>query len=248
MPVSTIIIARNEADNLKLSLPKLSWCKDIILVDDNSTDETVAIAESFGCKIFKRTFDGFGNQKRFAVSKAENEWILNIDADEVLSEELILEIKGLNLENSETSGYKIPIRHVFLGKVFLYGKESKFYHLRLFNKSKGNFDDAKVHEKVHLGGKTDELNNVILHYSYKNLNHYFEKFNRYTDAGAAKLKEQGQSRSLFLSIAGFPFYFIKHYLIHGNFLNGKSGFIWSYLNAWYHVVKYMKLYELNSKK
>ncbi len=248
MPVSTIIIAKNEAANLKLSLPQLKWCSDIVLIDDNSTDETLAIAESFGCRVFKRTFDGYGIQKQFAVSKAQNQWILNIDADEVLSDELVEEIAQLNLEDNEIVGYEIPIRHVFLGKVFKYGKESRFYHLRLFNKSKGNFDDAKVHEKVHLNGKVLKLQNVILHYSYKDLEHYFEKLNRYTSIGAAKLKENGKSRNLLLTVAGMPFYFIKHYFIYGNILNGKAGFIWSYLNAWYHVVKYLKLYELNSKK
>ncbi len=247
LPISTIIIARNEAENLKLSLPKLKWCDDIVLVDDNSTDETVKIAESFGCRIFKRSFDGFGTQKQFAVSQAKHNWILNIDADEVLSDALIEEIRQLPADNVAIAGYELPIRHVFLGKVFTHGKESKFYHLRLFNSQAGNFDDAKVHEKVRLNGPAGRLKHVILHYSYKDLDHYFEKFNRYTSIGALKLKEKGKSRSLFLSVAGLPFYFIKHYLIYGNILNGKAGFIWSYLNAWYHVVKYLKLHELNSK-
>lgn len=246
--ISTIIIARNEAENLKLSLPRLSWCKDIILVDDNSTDDTVKIAESFGCRIFSRTFDGYGTQKQFAVSKTENNWILNIDADEVLTNKLIEEIQLLPTENNAMVGYEIPVRHVFLGKTFKYGKESKYYHLRLFDKTKGNFDDAKVHEKVRLQGKTGKLNNIILHHSYKDLDHYFEKFNRYTSIGALKLKEKGKSRNLLFTVAGLPIYFLKHYFIYGNFLNGKQGFIWSYLNAWYHVVKYLKLHELNSKK
>ncbi len=248
LSISTIIIARNEAENLKISLPQLGWCKDIVLVDDNSTDNTVAVAEHFGCKVFKRTFDGYGTQKQFAASKAENNWILNIDADEVLSDELIEEIKQLNLEDTALAGFEIPIRHVFLNKVFLYGKESKFYHLRLFNRSAGNFNAAKVHEKVHLNGPVKQLKNVILHYSYKDLDHYFDKFNRYTSSGAIKLKEKGKSRNLFFTILGFPFYFIKHYFIYRNVLNGRAGFIWSYLNAWYHVVKYLKLHELNSKK
>lgn len=248
MSISVFIIAKNEADNLKLSLPKLYWCDDIILINDNSTDDTVAIAEQFGCKVYNRTFDGFGTQKQFAVSKTSHQWVLNIDADEVLSNELIEEILKLNLNSTNIAGYTIPIRHVFLGKVFLHGKESKFYHLRLFNKNFGNFDDAKVHEKVKLNGTVKPLENVVLHYSYKDLKHYFEKFNHYTSIGALKLNEKGKQRNLIFTFASFPFYFIKHYLIYANILNGKAGFIWSYLNALYHVVKYLKLYELNSKK
>lgn len=248
MPISVIIIAKNEADNLKLSLPQLHWCDDIVLVNDNSTDQTVEIAKQFGCRIFDRTFDGFGTQKQFAVSKTNHQWVLNIDADEVLSQPLIDEILTLNLELKSIAGYALPIRHVFLGKVFLHGKESKFYHLRLFNKTLGNFDEAKVHEKVKLNGAIKNLNNVVLHYSYKDLKHYFEKFNQYTSIGATKLKEKGKNRNLVFTFLGFPFYFIKHYFIYGNFMNGRNGFVWSYLNALYHVVKYLKLYELNSKK
>lgn len=248
MSISVFIIAKNEADNLKLSLPKLYWCDDIILINDNSTDDTVAIAEHFGCKVYNRAFDGFGTQKQFAVSKTSHQWVLNIDADEVLSNELIEEILKLNLNSTNIAGYTIPIRHVFLGKVFLHGKESKFYHLRLFNKNFGNFDDAKVHEKVKLNGAVKPFENVVLHYSYKDLKHYFEKFNHYTSIGALKLKEKGKQRNLIFTFASFPFYFIKHYLIYANILNGKAGFIWSYLNALYHVVKYLKLHELNSKK
>jgi glycosyltransferase involved in cell wall biosynthesis len=248
MSISVIIIAKNEADNLQLSLPKLHWCDDIVLVNDNSTDNTLEIAEQFGCKIFNRAFDGFGTQKQYAVSKAAHQWILNIDADEVLSDELIKEILSIDFKNTATVGYTIPIRHVFLGKVFLHGKESNFKHLRLFNKLSGNFDDAKVHEKVRINGPISALKNVVLHYSYKDLKHYFDKFNQYTSIGAIKLKEKGKSRSLMLTVASFPFYFLKHFFVYRNFMNGKSGFIWSYLSAWYHVVKYLKLHELNSKK
>jgi hypothetical protein len=129
----------------------------------------------------------------------------------------------------------------------MHGKESAYKHLRLFNKNFGNFDDAKVHEKVQIKDQIGNLNHVILHYSYQNLSHYFLKFNQYTDIGASKLKEKGKSRSLVFCILGFPIYFIKHYFVYGNCLNGWQGFVWSYLNAWYHTVKYLKLYALNKQ-
>jgi glycosyltransferase involved in cell wall biosynthesis len=242
--VSVVIITKNEEENLRKSLPKLHWCEDIVVVDDNSNDRTISVAESFGCKVFSRSFDGFGTQKQFAVSKTRFRWVLNIDADEVMSDELIEEIKQLDLE-SRMAGYEIPIRHVFMGKVFKYGKESKYYHLRLFNKDKGNFNSATVHEKVIVDGGIQKLSNMILHYSYSDLDHYFRKFNQYTSIGARKLKEKNKSRSLLLCIAAFPLYFVKHFFFYGNILNGRTGFVWSYLSAWYHTVKYLKLYELN---
>lgn len=246
MQISAVIIAKNEEENLKKSLPKLSWCDDIVVVDDYSKDSTSAIAISFGCRVFQRQFDGYGTQKQFAVSKARHQWILNIDADEVLSDELIREIQSLAV-SGKYSGYTIPVRHVFMGKIFMHGKESRYPHLRLFNKACGNFDSAVVHEKVVLQGEVGKLRPVILHYSYKDLDHYFRKFNTYTSNGAQKLKDQGRSRSLFLCCLSFPVYFIKHYLFYGNILNGRAGFVWSYLSAWYHTVKYLKLYEMNHR-
>lgn len=247
MQISAVIIAKNEEENLKRSLPKLSWCDDIIVVDDYSTDNTSAVATSFGCKVFQRHFDGYGTQKQFAVSKAKHLWILNIDADEVLSDELVREIQNLAPSERKYSGYTIPIRHVFMNKVFMHGKESKYPHLRLFNREHGNFDSAVVHEKVVLQGQVGKLRSVILHYSYKDLDHYFRKFNTYTTNGAKKLKEQGRSRNLFFCWLSFPAYFIKHYFFYGNILNGSAGFVWSYLNAWYHTAKYLKLYEMNNQ-
>jgi glycosyltransferase involved in cell wall biosynthesis len=247
MQISVIIIAKNEAENLKRSLPKLHWCDDIVLIDDCSSDQTAEIAASFGAKVFQRGFDGFGTQKQFAVSQTQHAWVLNLDADEVMEDALIQELLSLKVIK-EVSAYELPIQHVFLGKVFKYGKESNYPHLRLFDKTKGNFNDAVVHEKVITSGRTLRLKGKILHYSYKNLEHYFQKLNRYTQAGALKLKEKGKTRSLILCIVSFPIYFVKHYFFYGNILNGKEGFIWSYLNAWYHTVKYLKLYELNQKK
>ncbi|MCC6818543.1 MAG: glycosyltransferase family 2 protein [Bacteroidia bacterium] len=245
MRVSAVIIAKNEAENLQKSLPKLGWCDEIIVVDDYSTDNTEAVSLSFGCKVFKRKFDGFGTQKRFGISHASHDWILNIDADEILSNELIQEIQSI-IEDIDIQAYEIPIRHVFLGKIFKYGKESAYFHLRLFNRQFGNFNEATVHEKVIIDGKTARLKHNILHYSYKDLHHYFDKFNRYTEIGAEKLKQQGKKRSLLVCIGSFPIYFIKHYFIYRNFMNGWQGFLWSYLNAWYHTVKYLKLFSKNN--
>jgi glycosyltransferase involved in cell wall biosynthesis len=240
--ISVVIITKNEEDNLQLSLPALSWCKDIVVVDDYSSDQTVQVAKSFGANVIQRKFDGFGTQKRFAVEQATNDWILNIDADEVLSSGLIEELKTLDLNKAEA--FEIPIRHVFLGRIFKKGKESYYHHLRLFNRNSGNFNEAEVHEKVLIKGPVNRLKEVILHYSYKDLQHYFVKFNAYTEAGAKKLYLKGKSRSLLLILLLSPVYFFKHYIIYGNILNGKEGFIWSYLNAWYHTVKYLKLIEL----
>jgi glycosyltransferase involved in cell wall biosynthesis len=93
--ISVVIITKNEEENLKKSLPKLFWCDEIVIVDDHSTDNTVKLAKQYNCKVYNYIFENFGKQKRLAVSLAQNNWVLSLDADEVLSDELINELKSL---------------------------------------------------------------------------------------------------------------------------------------------------------
>ncbi|MBS1662284.1 MAG: glycosyltransferase family 2 protein, partial [Bacteroidetes bacterium] len=123
LPVSAVIITHNESRNIRRTLSRLQWCDEIIILDSFSTDDTVAICRELGCEIYFRTFDGYGTQKRHAVSLAKNDWVLCLDADEVLSEQLIQEIVH-EMKNPVYSGYRLPMNLVFLGREFCYGKES----------------------------------------------------------------------------------------------------------------------------
>jgi glycosyltransferase involved in cell wall biosynthesis len=216
------------------------------VVDSGSTDNTINICEKYGCKVFHRQFDGYGRQKQYAVSLAKNKWVLCLDADEVLTEALVNEIKEI-MENPVADGYLIPMTFVFMGKKFRYGKEAWRYFLRLFNKEAGTFDDKKVHEKIILNGSQVKLKNNILHYSYRSISHYFNKFNKYSSYGAELAWHEGKKRSMAAVIFAVPFNFFKYYIIELNFLNGVSGFYWATFNAFYHFVKYIKIRELYEK-
>ncbi len=244
--LSAVIITYNEEHNLSRSLAKLTWCDEIVVVDSGSTDRTLEICESYGCKVYYRSFDGYGMQKQYAVSLAKNKWILCLDADEVLSDGLVIELQQV-MENPTVDGYLVPLTFVFMGKEFRHGKEAWRYFLRLFNKEVGNFDDRKVHEKIVLGGEKKKLQNNILHYSYRNISQYFDKFNKYSSYGAEISYHQGKHRSLFMIITAVPLNFLKYYFLELNFMNGISGFYWSTFNAFYHFVKYIKLKEIHEK-
>jgi len=248
--ISCVIITFNEEENLYRSLESVSWCDEIIIVDSGSTDKTLDICKEFSCKIYHNEFNGYGEQKRFAVSKASNDWVLNIDADEIVTGELKNEIENINLsDNSEVKGFFIPRSLIYLGKQFKYGRESKEYYLRLFNKNFGNFSSVKVHEKVELKGITQKLKGRLLHYSYKNIDQYFRKFNLYTtEAAVTLLKKGSKGRSVSIIILGFPVYFIKNYFIYRNFMNGIPGFLWSLFSSLYPVIKYFKLWSLRNDK
>jgi glycosyltransferase involved in cell wall biosynthesis len=243
--ISCVIITFNEEENIRRCLQALSWCDEVVIVDSGSSDKTLEICKNFNSKIHHNNFNGYGEQKRFAVSLAKNDWVLNVDADEVVSETLREKILlGLNQNPDSVNGFYLSRSLFFLGKQFKYGRESKEYYIRLFNKQFANFTEDKVHEGVIVNGSTEKLSGELLHYSYNSIHQYFEKFNNYTTQAAQELFEKGKERSLVFTIIGFPVYFFKNYFINRNFLNGWQGFLWALFSSWYPVVKYAKLWAL----
>jgi hypothetical protein len=184
-------------------------------------------------------------QKRFAVEQEKNDWVLAIDGDEVLTLELQREIISIfSNPLTDIHGFYIPISLVFLNRIIRFGGEFKKPHLRLFNKRFGNFNTNSVHEGVEIQGSIAACKNHVLHFSYRSIHHYFEKFNAYTTAAAQSLAMNKRTGAIAQSIVRFPLTFIKIYVLKGCFLDGFPGFVWSMLSSFYPVVKFIKLYEL----
>jgi glycosyltransferase involved in cell wall biosynthesis len=244
VPVSAVLITYNEESVIAETLSKLSWCDEIVIVDSGSTDKTLDICRQFGCRIFSRPFSGFGDQKKFAVSKAVNDWILCIDADEVLTKALVNEIRHeLHQADIRYAAFSVPRTLVFMKKVFRYGKETGSYVTRLFNRTRGNWNNAFVHESVEVNGPVKKLKGKILHYSYHSYNQFLGKINLYSTLGAKKLQHRPVRKSRSLVILAIPFNFFRYYILHRNFMNGYRGFSWSVLNTFYHFIKYLKAEE-----
>jgi glycosyltransferase involved in cell wall biosynthesis len=243
--VSAVIITLNEENIIPKTLSKLWWCDEIIIVDSGSTDRTVEICKEYGCTVFHRSFTGFGEQKNYGVSKAAHEWILCIDADEILSEPLIEEIRS-ELSKSEIvqAAFRIPLNLVFVNKIFKHGKESDATAIRLFNKNRGHWDGSIVHESLQIEGPIKTLKNKILHYSYQDYNQFITKINLYSSLGAQKLLEKKSGKGKLIVLLSIPFNFFKYYIVERNFLNGYRGLAWSAINTFYHFLKYLKLDEL----
>lgn len=236
--VSAVIITYNEAKNIRRTLAQLDWCDEIVVVDSFSTDDTVAICREFNCTIYLKKFEGQGTQRQYAVSRASYDWILSIDANEVLSEALFMEIVAVLRENSGYTGYSLANSLVFFDKEFMYGKESRHYYLRLFNKNYGNFTDDPADAKVKLTGPVCKLRHKMLHHSCRDIFQWEEKYGRYTLLAALTAVTKERDKRLALILLSLPFYFFKHYLLELNFLNGAQGFYWSALNTWHWVIKY----------
>ena len=162
-PLSVIIITKNDEENIEKCLETVSWADEIILVDDESSDNTVEIASRYQqIKIFRKKMkDGFGPQKQYALNQARSRWILSIDADERITakgkKEILNEISSENFD-----GYYFRCKNLIFGK-FICDSQPK--NLRLFKRTKGSFSNARVHESVLLDGKIGTMEEPIIHYS-----------------------------------------------------------------------------------
>ncbi len=244
--ISISIITFNEEKIIAKCLEKLSWADEVVVVDSGSTDKTVEICKQFNAKVIYNRFENFGLQKQFALKQTINDWVLSLDADEILSDKLITEILNHNFI-SDYVGYKIARTHVFLGKIFKYGSENKKPILRLFNKKTGNFNQNKVHESIVVSGKIGNFDNEMLHYTVFDIETAFQKQIKYSSLSAELLFENGKRTTVFKPILKIPFEFIRVYFIQLNLMNGYQGFVWSILCSFGSFLKYAKLLELQKK-
>lgn len=238
--VSVAIITLNEEQNIRRCLESVSWSDDIIVVDSYSEDATVNIARQFTDKVFLRNSTGFADQRNFAASKCSNKWILAIDADEMVTEELRDEIIEVTTKQ-DFDAYCIPIANKIVGGWLRYGSWYPAYRSRLYSSDSGRWDGT-VHEKIMIKGPYGYLQNPIIHFRNKRIYDYISKTNRYTEIDAsATSKAPG---FLFARIIFQPAYiFFKNYFVQGCLLDGTRGLIVSTLRAYYEFVYYAKIWE-----
>lgn len=238
-PVSAVIITMNEAATIERCVRALSWCDEIIVVDSGSTDATVETCRRLGCRVEHHPFAGFGAQKRHAVSLASHRWVLNIDADEVVSVALAEEIRAV-LADPTDAGYRLPRRFHFLGRRFGRGRGSCDHPIRLFRRDMAGYSDDAVHESVKVNGTIGTITHEMEHHSYVSLSQYVQKFDRYTSLAAQDLQRRGIHRSIVATFLTIPLYFLKHYVVSGHWMNGIHGLVWSVFSSWYPFVKVAK--------
>ncbi len=242
--ISIFIITYNEAHIISKCLEKLKTFDEIIVVDSGSTDATVSICESFGAKVISHKFENFGLQKQFALEQTTHDWVLSLDADEVLSNALITELHNIK-HQEDINAYTIPRTHVFLNKIFRNGAESKRPIVRLFDKNFGKFTPNKVHETIEINGKIGKLHQEMLHYTVFDVNTAIQKQIKYAMLSGELLYEKNKKSSILKIIIKFPFDFFRYYVLQRNFLNGYAGFTWSMFAAFSNYLKYARLKELD---
>lgn len=252
--LSAVIIAQDEERTIGKALAALKdLATEIVLVDSGSTDRTPEIARDYGARVIHQNWLGYAAQKNFAIEQAGGDWILSLDADEVLTPELCAEIKSLlnssSLENFD--GYKIS-RLMFVGDSAI--NHGGFYpdaQLRLFRKGRGKFNDRLVHESVQVEGRVGRLRHDILHYSYEDIAHFIRAHDKYARLAAQESLRSGLkagSASL-LNLYLHPVWtFFYRYFYRFGFLDGKLGLQMNLAYSKYVQKKILYLRQLLEEK
>ncbi len=249
IPITIAVITKNEEKRLPSCLESVWWADEILILDDESTDQTIAIAQSFGARCLKRKMDIEGRHRNFLYANAKNEWVLSLDADEHVTPELAQEISDVVKRNdSEFSGYSIPMR-IFIGSHWIRG--AGYYpsaRLKMFRREKFKYEEAGVHPRVFLDGKCGHLKGELMHYSFRNFSHFFSKFNRETDLEAEKWVQDKRKMSFGLAFFKAVDRFFRAFITKKGYQDGFLGFILSCFSSWYQLVTYAKYWEIKQKE
>lgn len=240
-PVSAVIITHNEAARIADCLAAVAFCDEIVVVDSGSTDGTQRICAERGTRVVEQTWLGFGAQKRFAVAQASHDWVLCIDADEIVSDLLRSNIEHALANGGEAGGYEIPRRNRFMGRWLQYGEGYPDWCLRLFDRRVANWSNDTVHEKVTTGAIVQRLNGDLMHDSACSLERYLEKQNRYTSLQADALIAAGKRVGAVTVVLSPLSRFLKFYLMRQGFRDGLPGLVHIAIGCFNSFCKYAKV-------
>ncbi|VAW63014.1 Putative two-domain glycosyltransferase [hydrothermal vent metagenome] len=238
--LSVTIICMNEEGRIRQCLESVRWADEIIVVDSGSTDKTLDIVAEYTDKIIiNKEWPGFGLQKHLAVSRASHDWVLSIDSDEVVSDELRDEIIDLISRIDEKTVFRFNRLTHFCGKFIKHSGWHPDRIVRLFNKKYYQFNDAVIHESVSCkGAKKINLKGKLYHYTYESLDEYIDKRNKYAYAWAKNQFTKGRKPSVLEIVVHSLFAFIRHYFIRLGVLDGYHGFLISMIQMQYTFNKY----------
>ncbi len=245
LPLSVAIITYNEEDIIGRTLESVKdIASEIVVVDSRSTDRTREIAESYGARVYVEDWKGYAGQKNSALEKCTQEWVLFLDADEVVSEELRKSIRE-ELKNPKADGYLINRRTYYMGRLLRYTWQPE-WRLRLVLKGANPRWEGRIHESLFIDGKTAKLKGCLLHFPYKSVKHQIVKGIEFAKIDAEDKFVAEKKVSFTKDIVFRPVWtFLKEFIIKKSFLDGKRGFLIAVIASFYTFMKYSFLYERN---
>jgi len=246
-PLSVVVIAKNEESNIDECFGSVyGWADEIVLVDDESTDRTVEIAKRYGATIYRRKMDNEGIHRNWAYAQAKNEWVLSLDADEKVTEELKEEISAA-LKGKEFHAFSIPLRN-FIGSYWVrYGGWYPAGKLRLFMKSRFKYEEVGVHPRVFLDGETGHLTKDIVHKGYPDFEHFLASLNRQTTLEAQKWIDTGRKMSFGRALWRTIDRFFRSFVGKKGYKDGFIGFMIAFFASLYQVMSYAKYWQMKKE-
>ncbi|MGE0753919.1 MAG: glycosyltransferase family 2 protein [Alphaproteobacteria bacterium] len=247
LPLSVFIIAKNEADRIADTIRSVKdIAGEVIVVDSGSSDNTMQVAEEQGATVYYHKWQGYGPQKRFAEDQCRHDWLLNLDADEVASAELVQEIRTLFAGNLEDhSGYTVRVYNMLPGETHIPSRTQMNTCLRLYNKNYGRFSNSPVHDSVILREGTEAaLKSPVHHPSFRSLDHAIDKLNRYSTMQAEDMLAKRSPFFTLRLLFEFPACFIKAYFFRGYVFRGVRGFSYAMVYAFSRFSRLAKYHEM----
>ena len=239
--LSATIITRNEARNIARAIRSLTCADEIIVIDSDSTDETASIARSLGARVIVHPFAGFAAQKTFASAQARHDWILSLDADEEVDARAQQAVMEWKASSPHAAGYRWARCARYLGRWIRHSGWYPDYKLRLFDRRRGRWEGAYVHESVVVDGSVETLPGEILHYTCDSLEEHRERIEFYTDLAAREMLDRGQRAPLLTPWLMPSWVFLQTYLFRAGLLDGRQGFLIARMAARYVARKFEKL-------
>ncbi|MBU6460287.1 MAG: glycosyltransferase family 2 protein [Proteobacteria bacterium] len=240
MRLSAVIITRNEARHIRECLESVSFADEIVVLDSGSTDETVKICREYGARVELTDWPGFGPQKNRAIDLAQAEWVLSIDADELVTPALREEMIQAMAHPGEYVAFHMPRASSYCGRIMRHGGWWPDHVIRLFRRGRGRFSDKRVHETLVVDGLVGELTQPLRHRSFVNLEEVLEKVNTYSSAGALQMLENGKRGGLFKAVGHGLWSFVRTYFFRLGCLDGAEGLMLAISNAEGTYYRYVK--------
>ena len=245
--LSVVMITKNAAHLLKRTLEAVSFADAVLIVDSGSTDGTRELAETMGARVLLQTdWKGFGYQKSYALEHAEGDWILVLDADEVVDETLAGELRRVTATDDGPDGYSMQRVNYYEGEPLRFGHGRPSYVHRLFRKGRGRISEHRVHERVIVDGHVERLSGELHHYTTESFSHRVRKNDAYAAIAAEELYREGKRASLLKLLTIMPLSVFRDLLLKGGILEGKRGVVMAVSGAFYSFSKYARLWELTS--
>ena len=248
MEISAVIITFNEEHRLEPALKSLQGVvKEVIVVDGGSTDGTVKLAKRYRCRVQVRPWTNYADQKNYADSLASSPWILSLDADERVSDDLRRDIMERSGVEPDCAGFSIPRQVFYLGRWIRHSGWYPDRRVRLFRREAGRWDGEYVHENLAVTGRIERLEGALEHFTYRNIADHVARINKFSELGAQKLYAKRKKCRWYHLLFLPPGRFLKSYLLKAGILDGFPGLVISVLNGYAIFIRYAKLREIWKK-